>query len=65
MKKYEKPAVSMMAIESEVILGSEVGPGANDIGDPNGPQSGGPGATDVENPNGVIRSYSVWDEEEA
>lgn len=63
MKKYEKPAIALMAIESEIILGSAVGPGATDVGDPNGPQGGGPGATDVENPNGVKRSYSVWDEE--
>ena len=59
MKKYEKPAIMMMAIEREVMQVS--GPGAGDANSPNGPNGGGPGATDVEDPDGK-HYFSVWEE---
>ena len=60
MKKYEKPAIMMMAIECEVMQVS--GPNAGDVNSPNGPNGGGPGATDVEDPDGRHYNFSVWDE---
>lgn len=58
MKKYKKPAIYIMAIESEVMQGS--GPGAGDAISPNGPNGGGPEAGDAINPDGR-HYYSVWD----
>lgn len=64
MKKYEKPAIMMMAIECEVMQVS--GPNAGDVDSPNGPNGpngGGPGANDVGDPDGSRNpSFSVWDE---
>ena len=64
MKKYEKPAIMMMAIDGiQVMQHSGGGPNAGDAENPNGPSNGGggPGATDVEDPDGK-HYFSVWDE---
>lgn len=63
MKKYEKPAIMMMAItEIYLLQGSNVGPEAGDVNSPNGPNGGGPGANDVGDPDGSRNpSFSVWD----
>ena len=60
MKKYEKPAIYIMATESEVLQGSDLGPNANDPGNPDGLGGDGPGATDAINPDGNHYN-SVWD----
>ena len=63
MKKYEKPAIMMMAItETSFMKGYNVGPEADDVNSPNGPNGGGPGANDVGDPDGSRNpSFSVWD----
>ena len=62
MKKYEKPAITNVAITAiDLMQGFSGGPEADDINSPNGPNNGGPGANDVGDPDGSTPSFSVWD----
>lgn len=64
MKKYEKPAIMMMAITAiDMMQGFSGGPNSGDAENPNGPSNGGggPGATDVEDPDGK-HYFSVWED---
>lgn len=60
MKQYHQPAIYVMATVIELLQGSELGPGATDVGSPDWFNGGGPEAGDAINPDGR-HYYSVWD----
>jgi len=59
-KKYQKPAVYVMATVIGLLQGSELGPGATDVRNPDGFNGGGPEAGDAISPDGR-HYFSVWD----